>query len=277
MQLHTNQEHSTTTPVLVTGGTGTLGRHLVPRLLEAGCRVRVLSRASREPAEGVEFVTGDLATGEGIEAAVAGVETIIHCAGSGKGDDEKARNLVRAAAGANIRHLVYISVVGADRTPVTSGIDRAMFGYIGAKRTAELIIANSGVPYTTLRATQFHDLVLMMAQGMAKLPVIPVPAGLSVQPIDAAEVAARLAELARSEPAGLVPEMGGPQVHSLADLISGYLRATGRRRLIVPVRMPGGAARAFRNGANLAPDQAGGRRTWNDFLAARLGPVHNYA
>lgn len=270
MQLQANQEHSTTAPVLVTGGTGTLGRHLVPRLLEAGCRVRVLTRTSREPVEGVEFVTGDLATGEGIEAAVEGMETIVHCAGSGKGDDEKARNLVRAASGANIQHLVYISVVGADRTPIASGVDRAMFGYVGAKRAAELIIADSGVPYTTLRATQFHDLVLMMAQGMAKLPVIPVPAGFSVQPIDASEVAARLAELALGEPACLVPEMGGPQVHSLAELIRGYLRATGRRRLITPVRMPGGAARAFRNGANLAPGQAVGRRTWDDFLADRV-------
>ncbi|HEX2248105.1 MAG TPA: NAD(P)H-binding protein, partial [Arthrobacter sp.] len=270
MQLQANQEHSTTAPMLVTGGTGTLGRHLVPRLLEAGCRVRVLTRTSREPVEGVEFVTGDLATGEGIEAAVEGMETVVHCAGSGKGDDEKARNLVRAASGANIQHLVYISVVGADRTPIASGVDRAMFGYVGAKRAAELIIADSGVPYTTLRATQFHDLVLMMAQGMANLPVIPVPAGFSVQPIDASEVAARLAELALGEPAGLVPEMGGPQVHSLAELIRGYLRATGRRRLITPVRMPGGAASAFRNGANLALGQAVGRRTWDDFLADRV-------
>ncbi len=277
MQLQSNQEHSTTAPVLVTGGTGTLGRHLVPRLQEAGCRVRVLSRAKREPVEGIEFVAGDLATGEGVKAAVEGAEIIVHCAGSGKGDDEKARNLVHAAAGAKVRHLVYISVVGADRTPITSGVDRAMFGYVGAKRTAELIIANSGVPYTTLRATQFHDLVLMMAQGMAKLPVIPVPAGLRVQPIDAAEVAARLGQLALGGPAGLVPEMGGPQVHAMADLIRSYLHATGRRRLIVPVPMPGGAARAFRNGANLAPEQAVGRKTWDDFLADRLGPVHDYA
>ncbi|NMR31757.1 SDR family oxidoreductase [Crystallibacter degradans] len=276
MQLHTNQEHSTTAPVLITGGTGTLGRHLVPRLLEAGCRVRVLSRTSREPMVGVEFVTGDLATGEGIEAAVERVETIVHAAGSGKGDDEKAHNLVRAAAVANVRHLVYISVVGADRTPITSGVDRAMFGYVGAKRTAELIIANSGLPYTTLRATQFHDLVLMMAQGMAKLSVIPVPAGFNIQPVDAAEVAARLVQLALGEPAGLVPEMGGPEVHPLAELIRGYLRATGRRRLIVPVRMPGGAARAFRDGANLVPEHTVGRRTWDDFLAEHIA-VRSYA
>ena len=66
-----------------------------------------------------------------------GVETIVHCAGSAKGDEDKARNLVRAASRAGARHLVYISVVGADRVPVVSGVDRAMFGYFAAKRAAE--------------------------------------------------------------------------------------------------------------------------------------------
>jgi uncharacterized protein YbjT (DUF2867 family) len=85
-------------PILVTGGTGTLGRLVVPRLREAGCQVRVLTRRNREAADGIEFVTGDLATGEGIEPAVDGAEIIVHCAGSAKGDEDKARNLVRAAS-----------------------------------------------------------------------------------------------------------------------------------------------------------------------------------
>ena len=84
----------------------------------------MLSRHSHAPGNGVEYVTGDLATGEGIDAAVSGVETIVHCAGGAKGDDDKARNLVRAASRAGVRHLVYISVVGAERIPVFSGIDR---------------------------------------------------------------------------------------------------------------------------------------------------------
>src|SRR5437899_2073150 len=94
--------------ILVAGGTGTLGRLVVPRLRDAGRQVRVLSRSSR-PGErpGIEFVTGDLATGEGTEAAVAGAEVIVHCAGSNKGDEDKTRNLVRAAARAGTRHLVY--------------------------------------------------------------------------------------------------------------------------------------------------------------------------
>jgi uncharacterized protein YbjT (DUF2867 family) len=255
--------------ILVTGGTGTLGRLVVPRLQDAGRTVRLLSRHSREAGEEIEFVTGDLATGEGIEAAVDGAETIVHLAGSAKGDEDKARNLVQAASRAGAHHLVYISVVGADRIPVVSGVDRAMFGYFAGKRAAENVIADSGLPWTTLRATQFQDSMLMIARQMARLPVIPVPAGWRFQPIDPGEVAARLVELALGTPAGMVPDMAGPRVYGMAELIRGYLRASHRHRPIVSVPLPGKAAAAFRAGANLAPDRAVGQRTWEEFLADR--------
>jgi uncharacterized protein YbjT (DUF2867 family) len=259
-----------TSRILVTGGTGTLGRQVAARLREADGKVVVLSRRAHEAAAGLEYVIGDLATGEGIDAAVAGAEIIVHCAGSSKGDEDKARTLVRAASRAGAPHLVYISVVGADRIPVVSGADRAMFGYFASKLAAERLVADSGLPWTTLRATQFHDLVLMVAQQMAKLPVIPVPAGVRFQPVDSGEVAARLVELALGAPAGLVPDMAGPRVYRMADLLRGYLRARRRRRLMVPVWLPGKAARAVRAGANLAPDRAVGHRTWEDFLADRI-------
>ena len=259
------------TTILVTGGTGTLGRLVVPRLRDAGGKVRVLSRRAREAADGVEFVPGDLDTGEGIDAAVAGTEVIVHCAGSQKGDGDKARTLVRAASRAGAPHLVNISVVGADRIPVTSRVDRAMFGYFGAKLDAERVIAGSGLPWTTLRATQFYDLLLMVARPMARLPVILVPAGVKFQPVDAAEVAARLAELALGPPAGLVPDLAGPRVYPMAELLRGYLRAAGKRRPLVPVWLPGQAARAVRAGANLAPDRAVGHRTWENFVTERVG------
>ena len=260
-----------TSPILVTGGTGTLGRLVVRRLRDAGCDVRALTRRSRETEDGIEYVAGDLAKGEGIEAAVDEVETIVHLAGSAKGDEDKARNLVRAASQAGAQHLVYISVVGADRIPIGSRVDRAMFGYFESKRKAERVVADFGLPFTTLRATQFHDLILTVAQQMAKLPVVPLPAGFRVQPIEADEVAARLVELTLGEPAGLVPDMGGPRVYGAAELLRSYLRASKRRRRpIVPVWLPGKAARAFRDGANLAPEQAVGHRTWEEFLAERL-------
>jgi uncharacterized protein YbjT (DUF2867 family) len=254
---------------LVTGGTGTLGRLVVQRLQDAGCDVRVLSRRDRDGMQSIEFVAGDLATGEGIQAAVEGAEIIVHCAGGRKGDDDKARHLVRAASRAGTRHLAFISVVGADRIPITSVIDRAMFGYFGSKFAAERVVADSGVPWTTLRATQFHDLILMAVRAMARLPVVPIPVGFRLQPVDAGEVADQLVELALGTPAGLVPDMAGPDVYEMVELICGYLHTRGKRRPLLPMWVPGNAARAFRRGANLAPDRAVGRRTWEDFLAAR--------
>src|SRR5690242_9182341 len=175
-----------TAPILLTGGTGTLGRRLLPLLRQAGHPVRVLSRHAHAPSDGVEYATGDLDTGAWLDTAMAGVETVVHCAGSTRGDDVKARNLVRAATSPNaagrIRHLVYISVVGCDRIPVTSRVDRTVFGYFAAKQAAERVVADSGLPWTTLRATQFHDLTLATARQMARLPLIPVPRGLRFQP-----------------------------------------------------------------------------------------------
>jgi uncharacterized protein YbjT (DUF2867 family) len=253
-----------TKKILVTGGTGTLGRLLVPRLRDAGHDVRVLSRSGG----GAGHVTGDLSSGEGVAEAVAGAEIVVHCAGSAKGDGEKARTLV-AALPASVSHLLYVSVVGADRVPIQSGIDRAMFGYYGAKLEGEQAVIDSGRPWTILRATQFHDLVLTTVRQLTKLPVVPVP-GVRFQPVETAEVAERLAELALGAPAGRVPDLAGPRVYPFKELVRGYLDARSKHRAIVPVRAPGRAARALRDGANLAPERAVGRRTWEDFLAASV-------
>jgi uncharacterized protein YbjT (DUF2867 family) len=243
--------------ILVTGGTGTLGLLVTPLLRDAGHDVTVLSR---HPVDGVAHVTADLRTGEGID--LAGADTVLHLAGGQKGDDVATKNLVRAAVDAGVRHLVYISVVGADRVPV---------GWLRMKYAAEQVIAGSGLPWTTLRAAQFHDLTLTVAAKMAKLPVIPVPGGLRFQPVDAADVARRLVELTLGEPAGLVPDLVGPQVHGMGDLLRAYLRASGKRRPMMPVLMPGKAGRSYRAGENLNLNGVDhGTRTWEDFLSERL-------
>ena len=262
-------------PILVTGGTGTLGKLVVARLRGAGHSVRVLSRGSRPGSDHeIQFFKGDLSTGEGAQAAVEGSEIIVHCAGTNTGDDLKTRHLVEAArrAGA-LPHLVYISVVGADRVPVISRIDRAMFGYFASKRAAEQVVANSGLPWTTLRATQFHELMLMVVRQMAKLPVIPVAAGVRFQPVDAGEVADRLVQLALGAPSGLVRDIAGPRAYEMSELMRSYLRARGERRLIVPLPLPGSGARALRGGANLPLDGIIGKCTWEDFLRLHSAPV----
>lgn len=253
--------------ILVTGGTGTLGRIVVQRLAAQGRDVRVLSRRPRSAgwtAAGpgpAEWATGDLRRGRGIEAAVAGADVIVHCA-TGLGDVGAARHLIAAALGAGRPHLAYISIVGVDRVP---------FGYYKSKLAVEREVESCGLPWTVLRATQFHDLILRGCQALARPPVMLVPGRVAWQPIDAGEVAGRLAELAVGPAAGRVRDVGGPEVRAAVDLARSYLAARGRRRPVLPVRIPGAAFAGFRRGDHLAPEHAVGRMTFDQFLAARFG------
>lgn len=116
-----------------------------------------------------------------------------------------------------------------------------------------------------MRATQFYDLVLMAMRFLDRLPVMVIPRGFLGQPIGAGEVAGRLVDLALSGPAGRAPEIGEPEVRTLADA-RGYLRVKGSRRRVFEVSMPGKTARGFREGALVCPDQAYGKIRWEDFL-----------
>jgi uncharacterized protein YbjT (DUF2867 family) len=256
--------------ILVTGGTGTLGRHVVRRLRDRGAHVRVLTRGAARIEGGVGFLTGNLLSGEGIADAVEGVDTVIHCAGESRGDELAARNLVDAAKRAARPHVVFISVVGAERVPVSSRLDQMMFGYFAMKKHAEEIVATSGLPWTTLRATQFYDLVFKAVEALSRLPIVPSVSGLAFQPIDSEEVAARLVGLALGPAVGLVSDMAGPRTYSMGELLQEYLSAAHLRRWVLPLWLPGKAARAVRAGANLSPSHAVGRRSWEDFLTLHL-------
>jgi uncharacterized protein YbjT (DUF2867 family) len=248
-------------PVVVTGGTGRLGRLVVAQLQDVGCDVRVLARHDRGASHDVKFFPVDLRTGQGIDPAVSAGAVIIHCATSTRGDAEATRNLVAAATRAGSPHLVYVSIVGIDQI--------ASWGYPKAKLEAEQIVSGSGLPWTILRVTQFYDYILANVRRLARLPAAPVPAGFRVQPVDPGEVAARLTGLALGEPAGRAADMAGPQVTSWADVLRSYLEATHRRRWVVPVLIPG--TRAVRNGALLpSPGHTAGTVTWDQFLSAKL-------
>lgn len=252
-----------TSPILLTGGTGTLGGHVLPLLHAAGRDVRVLTRHPRESEPGTTYVAGDLLADTGIEQAVDGVDTVLHLAGGPKGDDRATATLARAAAAAGVRHLVLISVIAADRIPL---------GYFRAKAGAERAVVESGVPHTVLRAAQFHDLTLTLARKLGGLPLVPAPSGMRWQPVDSREVATRLVELTLGEPAGRVTDLAGPEVRPLSDLVRDYLAARGRKRRSVPVRIPGRAGRAYRSGDNLnLADVTHGERTWADFLEEHVG------
>ncbi|MEU6217969.1 SDR family oxidoreductase [Streptomyces sp. NPDC047022] len=245
------------TTILVTGGTGTLGRLVVERLRADGHEVRVLARHAQPYA--VDLIQG----GSGLDAAVAGVDTIVHCASSPRGGDEKAAaHLIAAARRAGVRHLVYISIVGVDTVPLA---------YYRAKHAVEQRIEESGLGWTVLRTTQFHDLLVQVFETLRRLPVLLLPAGVSDQPIAVSEVADRLAELAAREPAGRVEDMAGPEARTFPGLARAWLRATGRRRPVVSVPIPGKTVRALRAGGHLSPGNAVGKGTFEEYLAARYG------
>ncbi|MFD3759890.1 SDR family oxidoreductase [Streptomyces sp. NPDC058622] len=241
--------------ILVTGGTGNLGSLVVARLRDRGHEVRVLSR--RSPEHPV-----DLRDGGGLDAAVEGAEVVVHCASAPRGGDERAAGHLIAAArqAGTVRNLVYVSIVGVDAVP---------FGYYRTKLKVERLVEESGLGFTILRATQFHDLVAQVVGAAARLPVVPLPKGVRVQPIAVGEVADRLAELAATTPSGRVPDMGGPEVRTLPELGRAYLAATGSRRPVVPLPLAGKAYAGFRRGGNLAPGHAVGRMTFAEYLRER--------
>lgn len=244
------------TTILVTGGTAQLGRPTVAGLREAGHDVRVLSRGD---SDGV--LSGDLRTGRGLGRALAGVGTVVHLASTGSARDIAATRLLTTfARTARVGHLVYISIVGVDDIP---------FPYYLAKLEAEQVVIDAGIPHSILRATQFHSFVegLFTAQRRI-LPVTLVPA-FSFQPIAVDEVASRLVELATADPAGRVPDIGGPQALAALDLAGRWKRASGSHRPLVPLRIPGRTAAAFAAGHNLVPGPPFGRGTFDEYLAAR--------
>jgi uncharacterized protein YbjT (DUF2867 family) len=254
--------------VLVTGGTGLLGRRVVRALTADGHPVRILSRSSASPpVSGAEVTVADLSTGVGLPGAVAGASAIVHCATDPRNpravDVEGTERLLEAAREAGRPHLVHVSIVGVDRIPVT---------YYRAKLAAEEAIARSGLPWTVLRATQFHPFVLQLLDRLTAFPVVPVPRGWRVQPVDVDEVARRLVDAVASGPAGRLPDLGGPEVFPVVDLVRDRLRESPRRRPVLELPVPGAAAAALRAGANLVPGNPGGGRTWQEFLDSR--PAH---
>lgn len=243
---------------LVTGGTGVLGRFVVERLREQGHDVRVLSRRA-----GAGTHVGDLETGAGLAEAVAGVDGIVHAASEarkiGRTDMTQTDNVIRAARAAGVGNLVYVSIVGIDRIP---------FRYYRNKLACEKRIVDSGVPHTILRATQFHELLASVLFTVGKLPIVPLPLNFRFQPVAAADVAVRAAELVAGPPLGFAPDFGGPEVLTLRQLADTWRIGQPRPRRIIGVPLPGRIARGFRAGDNTCPDHAEGTRTWAAYLAA---------
>ena len=248
--------------VLVTGGTGTLGRVVVMLLRQSGHRARIFSR---HPRGHVDAVEGDLRTGAGLARAVNGIDAIVHAASAGREplhisavDVGGTRRLLAAAKQAGVRHLVYVSIVGVDRVP---------YRYYSAKLQAEKLVREGDLPWSILRATQFHGFVAAMLGRFGRLPgVLAVPLRWKLQPVDAAEVARRLTDAVLAEPAGMLPDFGGPEVSEVATLAELWMRARGDHRRLVNLPLPLRMSNAVTAGGLTCPDRREGRTTFAQFL-----------
>lgn len=249
--------------ILVTGGRGTLGRLLVPRLVSAGKNVVVTSRSASSPPSGVSLRTLDLAGAAVDPAVLDGVETIVHAASNPARtravDVRGTERLLDAAAAAKVAHVVYLSIVGIDDHP---------FPYYKAKAAAERIIEESPLPHTILRATQFHE---FLDRIFGTGPITMVFPGIEFQVIDGGVVADRLVELIDAGPAGRAADIGGPRVEAMRSMAGSWKRATGSRKPIVPIAVPGKTTRAFKERRHHTPNRAEGTPTWDEWLAFTYG------
>jgi uncharacterized protein YbjT (DUF2867 family) len=246
--------------VLITGATGTLGRKVVGAATEAGHHVRAMSRHSHVGYTGLHWAQGDLLANTGVDAAVDGMDVIVHCATQGTRDKDvaSAENLITAARKARVPHIVYVSIVGIDRIPLP---------YYKTKLRVERALESSGIGHTVLRATQFHDLIKMSFAMQRFAPLLCTLRGVRFQPIDTRDVTMRLVELIDREPAGRAADIGGPAVHTHAELARMYVTARDGRRPVVEVPVPGRIVASFRTGANLAPDNPVGTIDFAAYLA----------
>lgn len=227
--------------IAVIGGTGTLGRHVTAELSQRGHEVRVLSRSS------AQFPV-DLASGQGLSSALEGCAAVVDASNAQRQATQVlvqgSARLLAAEQQAGVGHHVCISIVGCDQVPI---------GYYKAKVEQERAVERGPVPWTIVRATQFHELVGGLFTRAARYRVLLVPA-MPLQPVAAAEVARVLADAAESDPSGGRISVAGPESVSVRELARTWQSATGRSAVLLPIPLPGSTGRALRAGTLTAPN-----------------------
>jgi uncharacterized protein YbjT (DUF2867 family) len=234
--------------IAIVGGTGTLGRQVAEELRARGHEIRVLSRNA--PRYRV-----DLATGDGLDEALDGCEVVVDASNNNSKDAaatlvEGTRRLLAAGQAAGVTHHVCVSMVGCELVPM---------GYCQVKAAQEDVVSRAAVPWTIVRATQFHEYVASMMDAAARHRAVPVPKAL-LQPVACAEVARVVADVAERGPRRGRTDIGGPEVASLRELAATWRRAAGKHPALVPLPLPGRLGRALRRGAltTSQPDVRGG-------------------
>ncbi len=220
--------------IAIAGGSGTLGRHVTSALADRGHEVRVLSR---------EFPVG-LVSGDGLGRALNGCSVVVD-ASNGTSSRRAAqvlvdgsRRLLLAGQSAGVGHHVCVSIVGCERFSM---------GYYGVKTEQERIVETGPVPWTIVKATQFHELAAAALAAASRWRVPPVPQ-MRPQTVAAAEVGRAVADVAEAQPRHCRLLVAGPELTSARDLARSWRSVTGRAAVMVPVPVLGTLGRELRTG-----------------------------
>ncbi|WP_285042874.1 NAD(P)H-binding protein [Plantibacter sp. LMC-P-059a] len=241
--------------IVVAGGNGMVGRHVVAVAEERGHRVVSLSRAT-----GV-----DLVSGAGLAQQLEAADVVIDVTSTATQSAAKSREffggvtrtLLDAEGAAGVPHHVALSIVGSDRAP---------FGYYAGKAEQEELVSTGRIPWTILRATQFHEFAQQMVERFRFGPITMVPT-MTSQPVAAREVAERLVELAEGEPQGRPADLAGPEELRMSAMVKAYTAAEGIRGPVVEIPLPGGFGKAMRDGTTLAgPNAQRGAQTFAQWV-----------
>ncbi len=251
---------------LVTGASGVLGKELC-KILQ---RENVLYRAAgRSKVERAEWCFMDLGTGKGIEEAVKDVDTIFHCASATKSFDAKVdvdgtKLLLDAAKQNGVKHFIYISIVGTDKVEVS---------YYDYKTRTEEVIKQSGISYSILRATQFHELMDFCFSTLFILPVCFVPRGLIFQLIEARVVAEKMVGLSKASPLNATLNLGGAEVQTMRALAEQWLQAQNKKRWLINIPPMGNWMKQIANGNLTCTEVATDSITWPQWLEKKYKTV----
>ncbi|QGK70398.1 NAD(P)H-binding protein [Allosaccharopolyspora coralli] len=257
--------------MLVTGGTGHVGRALVARLAGEH-EVRVLTRSPGTDTD-IRWYRGDLASGRGVPEAVHGADVVIHAAthspAAQRGfplprdarrsppevDVDATSQLLDLAAANGVRHFVQVSIVG---------VEEPWGAYPRLKHTAEELVRVGDVPWSIVRSTPFHWLIARMLDSAARLPLVPLPKSAPIQPADSDEFAAFAAAAVAKGPSGTAAEFGGPEVMDLATAVEQWQTARRRRLRVLGLPLPDRTRRRLQ--AMTCPEGTLGEVTWSDWL-----------
>jgi uncharacterized protein YbjT (DUF2867 family) len=197
---------------------------------------------------------------------VTGVHAVVDATNAGRDAEQVmvagTRRLMEAASRAGVGHVVGVGIVGAEALA-------GLVPYYRVKVDQEQVFAESQVPWSWLRATQFHDFLANTIAGLGRLPVLPAPA-IRYQPVDRREVAGALADAVEAGPSGRLPDFAGPEALLLGEFARIWLAARGRSRPTVTVPLPGRLGRRLREGALCNLDRAVGRIRFQAWAAGQV-------